>query len=229
MSHEGQEEGRWEEGEVGPGGRFALPHSPLQRSLPRHKKALPLFSPLPPPPSSPLPQHPLPHPPHHPMPSLAPPHAPQDPLAQHQGLQSCGRWEMMWVPAAAATLHFGFHCKQIMCSRPPPPPPASLTSLVSFSSVFNAQTLTEQLTGLLNTQSLYRGFIPPETFNIYLRCKLKLLWIILRFYVIKQQSGAVKWKSSSIRLSFIHPSINHHLTSIHPSIHQSSIYPCNKL
>uniref|UniRef100_A0A087XHH3 Family with sequence similarity 184 member Aa n=1 Tax=Poecilia formosa TaxID=48698 RepID=A0A087XHH3_POEFO len=75
MSHEGQEEGGREDGEVGPGGRFALPHSPLQRSLPRHKKALP-----------------LPHPPHHPMPSLAPPHAPQDPLAQHQGLQSCGRF-----------------------------------------------------------------------------------------------------------------------------------------
>ncbi|XP_032411844.1 protein FAM184A-like isoform X4 [Xiphophorus hellerii] len=98
MSHEGQEEGRWEEGEVGPGGRFALPHSPLQRSLPRHKKALPLFSPLPPPSSSPLPQHPLPHPPHHPMPSLAPPHAPQDPLAQHQGLQSCGSLPEAGVP-----------------------------------------------------------------------------------------------------------------------------------
>ncbi|MEQ2291257.1 hypothetical protein AMECASPLE_011607 [Ameca splendens] len=89
MSQEGQEEGGREAEEVGPGGRFALPHSPLQRSLPRHKKALPLFSPLA---SSPLPQHPpLPHPPHHPMPSLAPPHAPQDPLVQHQGLQSCGR------------------------------------------------------------------------------------------------------------------------------------------
>ncbi|XP_047211036.1 protein FAM184A-like isoform X3 [Girardinichthys multiradiatus] len=88
MSQEGQEEGGWEAEEVGPGGRFALPHSPLQRSLPRHKKAPPLFSPLA---SSPLPQHPpLPHPPHHPMPSLAPPHVPQDPLAQHQGLQSCG-------------------------------------------------------------------------------------------------------------------------------------------
>ncbi|XP_027863401.1 protein FAM184A isoform X4 [Xiphophorus couchianus] len=98
MSHEGQEEGRWEEGEVGPGGRFALPHSSLQRSLPRHKKALPLFSPLPPPSSSPLPQHPLPHPPHHPMPSLAPPHAPQDPLAQHQGLQSCGSLPEAGVP-----------------------------------------------------------------------------------------------------------------------------------
>ncbi|XP_014891948.1 protein FAM184A isoform X3 [Poecilia latipinna] len=100
MSHEGQEEGGREDGEVGPGGRFALPHSPLQRSLPRHKKALPLFSPLPPPSSSPLPQHPLPlpHPPHHPMPSLAPPHAPQDPLAQHQGLQSCGSLPEAGVP-----------------------------------------------------------------------------------------------------------------------------------
>ncbi|XP_035984351.1 protein FAM184A isoform X3 [Fundulus heteroclitus] len=93
MSHEGQEEGGREAEEVGPGGRYALPHSPLQRSLPRFKKALPLFSPLPPPPSSstPLPQHPPPpHPPHHPMPSLAPPHASQDPLVQHQGLQRCG-------------------------------------------------------------------------------------------------------------------------------------------
>ncbi|KAM4538110.1 protein FAM184A isoform 3-T3 [Fundulus diaphanus] len=93
MSHEGQEEGGREAEEVGPGGRYALPHSPLQRSLPRFKKALPLFSPLPPPSSStPLPQHPPPpHPPHHPMPSLAPPHASQDPLVQHQGLQRCGR------------------------------------------------------------------------------------------------------------------------------------------
>ncbi|XP_014824692.1 PREDICTED: protein FAM184A isoform X3 [Poecilia mexicana] len=100
MSHEGQEEVGREDGEVGPGGRFALPHSPLQRSLPRHKKALSLFSPLPPPSSSPLPQHPLPlpHPPHHPMPSLAPPHAPQDPLAQHQGLQSCGSLPEAGVP-----------------------------------------------------------------------------------------------------------------------------------
>ncbi|XP_015242062.1 PREDICTED: protein FAM184A-like isoform X2 [Cyprinodon variegatus] len=102
MSHEGQEEGGREAEEVGPGGRFALPHSLLQRSLPRPKKALSLFSPLPPPSSSlPLPQHPpLPHhPPHHPMPSLAPPHAPQDPLAQHQGLQRCGSLPEASAPA----------------------------------------------------------------------------------------------------------------------------------
>ncbi|KAM9334204.1 protein FAM184A-like isoform 1-T1 [Symphorus nematophorus] len=95
MSHEGEEEEGREVVEVGPGGCLAPPHSPLHRSLPRLRKAPPLFSPLP---LSPLPQHhppppppPSPHPPHHPMPSLAlPPHAPhpQEALVQHQGLQS---------------------------------------------------------------------------------------------------------------------------------------------
>ncbi|KAI3366279.1 hypothetical protein L3Q82_009741 [Scortum barcoo] len=91
MTHEGQEEEGPEAEEVGPGGRSVTPHSPLQRSLPRLKKALPPLSPL-----SPLPQHPLPppppspHPPHHPMPSLALPHAPhpQEALVRPQGLQS---------------------------------------------------------------------------------------------------------------------------------------------
>ncbi|XP_013875474.1 protein FAM184A isoform X2 [Austrofundulus limnaeus] len=74
-SREGQEQEGQEVEEVGPGGCVVPPHSPLQRSLPRLKKALPLFSP-------PLP----PHPSHHPTP---PPHAPQDPHVQHQALQVC--------------------------------------------------------------------------------------------------------------------------------------------
>ncbi|CAI5638165.1 unnamed protein product [Oreochromis niloticus] len=98
MTHEGQEEEGREVEEVGSGGPFAPPNSPLQRSLPRLRKPLPLFSPYPP---APLPQHPpppppppsSPHPPHHPMPSLALPHAPhpQESVVQHQGLQSFGR------------------------------------------------------------------------------------------------------------------------------------------
>uniref|UniRef100_A0A8C4IXL3 Protein FAM184A/B N-terminal domain-containing protein n=1 Tax=Dicentrarchus labrax TaxID=13489 RepID=A0A8C4IXL3_DICLA len=93
MSHEGEEEEGREVEEVGPGGRFVPPHSPLQRSLPRLRKALPLFSPLSLPPQHtppPSPPPPSPHPPHHPMPSLALPHAPhpQEALVQHQGLQS---------------------------------------------------------------------------------------------------------------------------------------------
>ncbi|XP_038575631.1 protein FAM184A-like isoform X4 [Micropterus salmoides] len=100
ISHE--EEGQEAE-EVGPGGRFVPPHSPLQRSLPRRRKALPLFSPLR---LSPLPQHPpppppSPHPPHHPIiPSLALPHAPhpQEALVQHQGQQS-----VRSLPEASAT------------------------------------------------------------------------------------------------------------------------------
>ncbi|XP_077370136.1 protein FAM184A isoform X4 [Festucalex cinctus] len=70
--------------EVGPG-PFAPPHSPLQRSLPRLKKAPPLLRPLPH-----IPQHPPPRPPPHPPPGHAlahPPH-PQEPQ-QHQA--SCRR------------------------------------------------------------------------------------------------------------------------------------------
>lgn len=94
MSHEGEEEEGREVEEVGPGGRFAPPHSPLQKSLPRLRKALPLFSSLPPPlPQHPPPVPPSPHPSHHAMPNLALPHAPhpQEPLVQHQGLQSFRR------------------------------------------------------------------------------------------------------------------------------------------
>lgn len=103
MSHQGEEAEGQEVEEVGPGGHWGPPHSPLQRSLPRPRKALPLFSPLPLSPLSPLPQHPpppSPHPPRHPMPSLALPHAPhpQEALVQHQGLQSFRRWELCDVP-----------------------------------------------------------------------------------------------------------------------------------
>lgn len=120
MSHEGEEEEGREVEEVGPGGHFAPPHSPLQKSLPQLRKAPPLFCSLLP---SPLPQHPplpqnppplppSPHPSRHAMPNLALPHAPhpQEPLVQHQGLQSFRRWELMWVD---------FHrCPQFTFSSP---------------------------------------------------------------------------------------------------------------
>ncbi|XP_037120842.1 protein FAM184A-like isoform X3 [Syngnathus acus] len=68
--------------EVGPG-PFAPPHSPLQRSLPRLKKAPPLLRPLPH-----IPQHPPPFPPH-PPPSHALAHPPHPQEPQHQA--SCRR------------------------------------------------------------------------------------------------------------------------------------------
>ncbi|XP_056227065.1 protein FAM184A [Seriola aureovittata] len=58
MSHDGQEEEGQEVEEVGSGGSFAPPLPlPLQRSLPQLRKALPLFSSLPPSPFEPLVQH----------------------------------------------------------------------------------------------------------------------------------------------------------------------------
>ncbi|XP_057677290.1 protein FAM184A-like isoform X2 [Corythoichthys intestinalis] len=68
--------------EVGPG-RFAPPHSPLRRTLPRLKKAPPLLRPLPH-----VPQHPPPLPPH-PPPSHALAHPPHPQEPQHQA--SCRR------------------------------------------------------------------------------------------------------------------------------------------
>lgn len=139
MTHEGQEEEGREVEEVGSGGPFAPPNSPLQRSLPRLRKPLPLFSPYPP---APLPQHPpppppsSPHPPHHPMPSLALPHAPhpQESVVQHQGLQSFGRWELKCISATAAHRSPSLHIfKQwIMWCLLLLPLSQSFTSLLSF-------------------------------------------------------------------------------------------------
>lgn len=142
MTHEGQEEEGREVEEVGSGGPFAPPNSPLQRSLPRLRKPLPLFSPYPP---APLPQHPpppppsSPHPPHHPMPSLALPHAPhpQESVVQHQGLQSFGRWELKCISATAAhrSPYFTYSnselCDVCCCFHCPNLSPHFLVSLLS--------------------------------------------------------------------------------------------------